>query len=301
MSLPPLALIAGPTASGKSALALRLAEHTDGVIVNADASQVYADLQILSARPTETEMAGIEHRLFGHVDGGLAYSAAAWADDARTEIAAVHASGRLPILVGGTGLYIGTLLEGIAPVPPIDPDIRGDVRALSTEAAWDALVREDPAAAALLRSTDKSRIARALEVIRSSGRSVLDWRKERQGGIGDAVRLLPLILDPPRDWLYARCDTRFEMMMAAGAEDEVARLVARGLDPTLPVMRAIGVPPLAAWLEGRMSRAEAVTAAQQATRNYAKRQQTWFRNQIDPRWPRRSEEISDEFLHYFEI
>jgi len=300
-SLPPLALIAGPTASGKSALAFSLAERTGGMIVNADASQVYADLQILSARPTPGEMAGIEHRLFGHVDGGIAYSAAAWAADARAAIGESHAAGRLPILVGGTGLYIHTLLEGIAPVPEIDPDIRGEVRALATDTAWQALLREDPAAAALLKPADRSRIARALEVIRSSGRSILDWRTERQGGIARGVRLLPLILDPPREQLYARCDARFETMMAAGAEEEVARLIARGLDPALPVMRAIGVPPLIALLEGRITRAEAVAVAQQATRNYAKRQQTWLRNQVDPNWPRKEQVISDNFLRYFEI
>lgn len=281
-----MALIAGPTASGKSALALRLAEMTGGTIINADASQVYADLRILSARPTVEEEDRAPHRLFGHVDGARACSAAEWAADARAVIAEVHAAGRLPILVGGTGLYIRTLLDGIAPVPPIGAEVREAVRALPVAEAHAALSAEDPVAAARLHPADTTRVARALEVIRATGRSLADWQAERHGGIGDAIRLAPLLLLPDRDWLYARCDARFTTMVGGGGIEEIERLIARRLDPALPVMRAIGVPDMIAWVAGRIDREEMMRRAGQATRRYAKRQYTWFGNQPPPEWPR---------------
>jgi tRNA dimethylallyltransferase len=291
-SAPPrLALIAGPTASGKSALALALAEHANGVVINADASQVYADLSVLSARPTQEEMARAPHRVFGFMDGAEACSAARWAEEAKREIAAAHAAGRLPILVGGTGLYIRTLLDGIAPVPEIDPEVRASVRAMDTAEAYAALEREDAPAAARLAPADSARIARALEVIRSTARSILDWREEKAGGIAEQVSLHPLILLPPRDWLTARCDARFEAMLSQGAVEEVETLLARGLSPDLPVMRAIGVPEIAGWLEGTLSREEMVARAQLATRQYAKRQYTWFSRQPPPGWQRHVETI----------
>lgn len=284
--LPPLALIAGPTASGKSALALALAQRTGGTIINCDASQVYADLRVLSARPTAEEEARAPHRLFGHMDGREACSAAHWAEDARREIAAVQEAGGLPILVGGTGLYIRTLLDGIAPIPDIDPAIREAVRALPVAEAHAALSREDPASAQALAPADTTRVARALEVVRSTGRGIRDWRAHKEGGIGGAIRLAPLLLLPPRDWLAARCDARFEQMLATGAIEEVQALLARALPPALPVMRAIGVPEIRGWLAGDISREDMVSRAQTATRQYAKRQYTWFANQPPAHWPR---------------
>lgn len=292
---PRLALIAGPTASGKSALALELAERANGVIINADASQVYADLDVLSARPSAEEMARAPHRLFGFMDGAEACSAMRWAEEARREIATAHGAGKLPILVGGTGLYIRTLLDGIAPVPEIDTDIRAAVRALPVKEAYAALSVEDPAAAARLAPADSARIARALEVIRSTGRSILAWREQKEGGIGGQVALHPLILLPPRDWLTARCDARFEAMLEQGAVEEVKALLARGLSPELPVMRAIGVPEIAAWLAGNIPREEMVTRAQLATRQYAKRQYTWFSRQPPLDWPRYTETANNNY------
>ena len=255
-----------------------------------DASQVYRDLRVLSARPSEAEEAAAPHQLFGYLDGTESCSAARWAADAKAAIAESAAVGRLPILVGGTGLYLRTLLDGIAPVPEIDPQIRADIRALAVRDAYAALSREDPAAAARLSPNDTTRVARALEVVRSTGRPLADWQKDKLGGIGDQIDLMPMILLPPRDWLYARCDARFVQMMDAGL-DEVAALLARGLDPDLPVMRAIGVPELADHLAGRLSRDAALAAAQMATRNYAKRQFTWFRNQPPPDWRRIEDEL----------
>jgi tRNA dimethylallyltransferase len=293
---PPLALIAGPTASGKSALALALAERTGGVIINADSAQVYRDLRIVSARPTGEDENRIPHRLFGTRDGATPCSVADWAEEARREISAAQAAERLPILVGGTGLYLRTLLDGIAPVPEIDPAIRGAVRNLTTSEAFEQLAKEDSGAATRLRPTDTTRIARALEVILSTGRPLAQWQQESAGGIGDRVALRPLILLPPRDWLYARCDARFETMLADEGIAEVKALLARGLASSLPVMRAIGVEEITALLEGRMTHAEALAAGQQATRNYAKRQYTWFRRQPPADWPRFTEPLDcDDF------
>ena len=283
---PPLALIAGPTASGKSALALALAEKTNGVIVNADSAQVYQDLRIVSARPSVDEEARVPHRLYGYRDGAHACSAADWAEDARREIAAAHQAGRLPILVGGTGLYIRTLLNGIAPVPAIDPGVREAVRATTVEDAFAALAGEDPEAAARLRPSDTTRVQRALEVVRSTGRPLADWQQERHGGIEVGVALRPLLLLPPRDWLYARCDRRFEKMLSPEGLEEVRLLIARNLDPALPVMRAIGVREVAAFLAGALTRDQALEAGRTATRQYAKRQYTWFANQPPATWPR---------------
>ncbi|PLK24639.1 tRNA (adenosine(37)-N6)-dimethylallyltransferase MiaA [Porphyrobacter sp. TH134] len=287
----PLALIAGPTASGKSAVAVALANRLAAagrraVIINADSAQVYADLSVLSARPTVAEMGGIEHRLFGAWDGAQACSAAAWAARAKAEIAACHATGAVPILVGGTGLYLKVLLEGIAPIPEIEPAVRAAVRSLPEDAAYKLLQLEDPLRAAALDPGDRQRIARALEVKRSTGVTLADWQLAKAGGIGEEVTLYPLIIEPERAWLYERCDARFEAMLDAGALGEVEALLARGLDADLPVMRAIGAPEIAAFLAGTMNRETMIANAQQATRNYAKRQFTWFRRQPPPEWPR---------------
>jgi tRNA dimethylallyltransferase len=283
---PPVALIAGPTASGKSALALQLAVQTGGVIVNADSAQIYRDLPILSAAPSADERAKVEHRLYGVFDGGQPCSAAHWAQMARREIAEIHERGGLPIIVGGTGLYIRTLLGGIAPVPPIDDAVRQDVRSATTEENHRRLAAIDPEAAGKLNPADTTRIGRSLEVVLSTGKRLSEWQNEREGGIGERIDLASLLLLPPRDWIYARCNDRFAQMVEAGAEEQVEALLKRKLDPSLPVMRAIGVREIAAWLNGDLTRDEAIVAGQQATRRYAKRQYTWFAHQPPQEWPR---------------
>ena len=286
-----VALIAGPTASGKSALALALAEKANGVIINADSAQVYSDLPLLSAAPGDRDLKRVDHRLYGIRDGALPCSAADWAQLARHEVAQAHESGRLPILVGGTGLYLRTLLEGIAPVPEIDPQVRASIRSAPVEQNRARLAELDPGAAERLNSGDTTRIARALEVVVSTDRPLADWQKEREGGIGGEVSLRPLILLPPRQLLYERCDARFEAMVDQGAVAEVEALLARGLDPSLPVMRAIGVREIAALLSRDIDREEMMRRGQQATRNYAKRQYTWFARQPPPGWPRFTEAL----------
>ena len=261
------------------------------MIVNADSAQVYRDLPLLSAAPAAADLARAEHRLYGFLDGSEPSSAADWAERATTEIAEIHAAGRLPILVGGTGLYLRTLLDGIAPVPPIDPDVRQRVRQTPVADNRAELAALDPEAAARLTPADTSRIARALEVVRSTGRPLAAWQRERTGGIADRVMLRPLILLPPRAWLHPRCDARFAEMIEHGAVDEVKALLERRLDPTLPVMRAIGVAEIAAYLRGETSLAEAIAAGQQATRRYAKRQYTWLAHQPPPDWQRFTEPL----------
>ena len=268
------------------------------VVLNADSAQVYADLAVLSARPSPDEMGGIEHRLFGAWDGATACSAADWAAAAKREIAALHTEGAVPLLVGGTGLYLRTLLEGIAPVPEIDPRVRATVRALPVEQAYAALSVEDPERAARLAPADSQRIARALEVVRSTGRTLGQWQDRLEGGIAGQVTLHPLVLLPDREWLFGRCDLRFARMLEHGALAEVEALLARGLSPALPVMRAIGVPELSSYLKGEVSLAQALSAGQLATRQYAKRQYTWFRNQPPPAWPR-TESQNDSWSEYF--
>jgi tRNA dimethylallyltransferase len=283
---PPLALIAGPTASGKSSLALALADAAAGIVINADSAQVYCDLRIVSARPSAADEARAPHRLYGTRDGADACSAADWAAEAKAAIAEAHRTEKLPILAGGTGLYIRTLIEGIAPVPEIDSAVRRAVRALPAGEAHAALMREDRAAAARLRPGDTTRTARALEVVRSTGRTLEAWQAEKVGGIGDEVALAPLILLPPRDWLHARCDERFEKIFSDEGFEEVYLLLKRRLPALAPVMRAIGVREIAAFLDGEMDRAEALAAGKAATRQYAKRQYTWFRRQPPADWPR---------------
>ena len=286
-----MALIAGPTASGKSAIAVDLAKaliakKQHAVIINADSAQVYADLHVLSARPTEAEMDGVEHRLFGEWDGADACSAADWAARAKAEIEDCHAKGAVPILVGGTGMYLKVLIEGIAPIPAINPEIREVVRAMDTETAYASLLMEDPTRAADLNPGDTQRIARALEVKRSTGVTLGDWQQAKTGGIGEEVALHPLVLMPARQWVYERCDARFAAMLDGGAVEEVEALLARDLSPDLPVMRAIGVAEVSALIRKEMTREQTIAAGAQATRNYAKRQFTWLRNQSPPDWRR---------------
>ena len=299
--LPKVAIVAGPTASGKSALALALAEKFHGAIINADSAQVYRDLRIVTARPSSEEEARAPHRLFGHVDAAdTDYSAARWAAEARVEIDRAVAAGNLPILVGGTGLYLRTLIDGIAPVPEIDPAIRAEVRAMNLSDAYAALTAVDRAEAARLNPADTSRICRALEVIRSTGRPIADWRRERVGGIGERIGLVATILLPPRDWLNERIDRRFAAMVDAGAMAEVATLIAREDVPLdAPIRRAIGMPELAAAALSEISLDDAIARASLATRQYAKRQYTWFRNQPPADWTRTEE--TDSFNLISEI
>lgn len=251
---------------------------------------------MLSAAPTEDQLKRAEHRLYGVQDGALPCSAADWATMAWREITDIHSGGRTPILVGGTGLYLRTLLDGIAPIPAIDPEVRARVREAKVEENRLKLQQLDPEAAARLKPADTARINRALEVILSTGRTLGEWQKQREGGIADDVDLKPIIFLPPRKWLYARCDERFSHMIDQGAVSEVEALLGRKLNLNLPVMRAIGVPELSAYLLGRVSLDEAIAAGQQATRRYAKRQYTWFAHQPPADWPRFREALDVDRL-----
>ena len=276
---PPLIVIAGATASGKSALALDLASREGGVIVNADAMQVYADLRVLTARPSPAEEAVVPHRLYGVRDAAEPCSAADWAVLAKAAIAEAHAGGRVPIVVGGTGLYLRTLLHGIAPVPVIDAALRAEVRALSPDAAWAALAREDAAAAAKLMPTDTQRIARALEVVRSTAKPLSQWQRAREGGIAAEVELRAMVVEVDPELLRARIVTRAAAMLAGGAIEEVRALLARRLDLALPAMKAVGVREIARLLAGEIDQPEATARIGFETARYAKRQRTWLRNQ----------------------
>ncbi|WP_242182165.1 tRNA (adenosine(37)-N6)-dimethylallyltransferase MiaA [Sphingomonas sp. CARO-RG-8B-R24-01] len=301
VDLPKLALIAGPTASGKSALAIAVAERHDGIVINADSAQVYRDLRILTARPSPADEARVPHRLFGYIDGAEACSAARWADAARAEVAAAQAAGKLPVLVGGTGLYLRTLLDGIAPVPEIDPAIRAAVRAMPVAKAHAALTQADPAAAARLAAADTTRVARALEVVRSTGRPLAAWQAERSGGIAAKVAQSAVVLLPERDWLFERCDARAAAMFDDGAAEEVRILLQRNDIPDdAPIRRAIGVPALAAFVAGAQSREQTLEALRLATRQYAKRQYTWFRNQPPPSWAKITESQSSDRMLIFD-
>ncbi|MBR0960357.1 tRNA (adenosine(37)-N6)-dimethylallyltransferase MiaA [Bradyrhizobium japonicum] len=277
-------LIAGPTASGKSALALELALATNGVVINADSMQVYRDLRIITARPTAADEALVPHRLYGHVDAAVNFSAGAWVSDAAKALDEARTQGRLPIFIGGTGLYFKALTAGLSVVPPIPAEVRDDVRARlernGVEALHAELARRDPRAAERLNLRDRTRIARALEVIEATGRSLLDWHREGQPPLLPKDSFRAVFLAPERDELYARIDARFDAMLGAGALREVERLAARYLDPLLPAMKAHGVPALIRHLRGEFSLEEAASIGCADTRHYAKRQFTWFRHQL---------------------
>ena len=277
-------LIAGPTASGKSALALALAQATGGVIINADSMQVYRDLRIITARPTADEEALAPHRLYGHVDAAINFSAGSWVADAAMVLEELRGQNRLPIFAGGSGLYFKALTRGLSAVPPIPPELRERVRARlerdGVEALHAELARRDPASAERLKPRDRTRIARALEVIEATGRSLTDWHRDGLPPLLPPGRFSALFLSPDRDALYARIDARFDAMLAAGALQEVERLAARRLDPLLPAMKAHGVPGLLRHLKGEISRDEAAAIGRADTRHYAKRQFTWFRHQL---------------------
>ncbi|WGD54559.1 tRNA (adenosine(37)-N6)-dimethylallyltransferase MiaA [Bradyrhizobium sp. CB1650] len=277
-------LIAGPTASGKSALALELALATGGVVINADSMQVYRDLRIITARPTRSDEARVPHRLYGHVDAAVNFSAGAWVADAAKALEEAEALARLPILIGGTGLYFKALTAGLSVVPPIPAEVRDDVRARlernGVEALHAELASRDPRAAERLKARDRTRIARALEVIEATGRSLLDWHTEGQPPLLPKDSFRAIFLAPARDELYARIDARFDAMLGGGALKEVERLADRQLDPLLPAMKAHGVPALIRHLRGELGLEEAASIGRADTRHYAKRQFTWFRHQL---------------------
>jgi tRNA dimethylallyltransferase len=277
-------LIAGPTASGKSALALAVAQKTGGVVINADSMQVYRDLRIITARPTPQEEAQVPHRLYGHVDAAVNFSAGSWVADAATVLAEARAQKTLPIFVGGSGLYFKALTRGLSAVPPIPLAIREGVRARlerdGIEALHAELGKRDPASAGRLKPRDRTRIARALEVVEATGRSLIDWHRDGLPPLLPPGTFNALFLAPDRDALYARIDARFDAMLQAGALEEVAALAARRLDPLLPAMKAHGVPALIRHLAGEITLEEAATIGRADTRHYAKRQFTWFRHQL---------------------
>jgi tRNA dimethylallyltransferase len=280
--------IMGPTASGKSALALALAARLGADIVNADSMQVYADLRILTARPSQAEEAAAPHHLYGCIDAAERFSVGGWIGAVRPVLAEIAARGRLAILVGGTGLYFKALTEGLAATPPIPQDVRAELgqRLLRDGAPGlhGDLAMRDPKAAALLSPNDAPRILRALEVFEATGESILVWRDRNDPPVLAAGAWAGVALTPPRADLYARIDARFAAMLEAGVLEEVAALAARKLDPLLPCMKAHGVPALMAHLRGEMGLPGAAKLAAQDTRNYAKRQFTWMRGQM-PDWP----------------
>jgi tRNA dimethylallyltransferase len=271
-------LIAGPTASGKSALALKLAKERDGVIINADALQVYRELRILSARPTDEELHEAPHRLYGHVSGLDSYSVAHWLADAKREIEVAWALDKLPIVTGGTGLYFMALEQGLAEVPPISPDIREKWRSFEGDLHGE-LLRRDRASATALKPNDRQRLSRALEVLEGTGQLLSHWQKEAQShAFLKDVAVEHHLVDVAREELYARAERRFDQMMAAGALEEVRPLIKHG--SVLPMMKAIGIPELTRHLRGEITLEEAVTLAKTATRQYIKRQFTWWRGQM---------------------
>jgi tRNA dimethylallyltransferase len=277
-------LIAGPTASGKSALAMRLAEERGGIVVNADSMQVYKELRVLTARPSAVDEARVAHRLYGMRPARDAYSVADWLRDVAPLIGAAREGGPPLVIVGGTGLYFKALLEGLAPVPDIPADIRERWRMAgqrSTPAELHAeLARRDPAMAARLRPSDPQRIVRALEVLEATGRSLGEWQEVAGAPLLREEEAEKLYLAPPRETIYARCDARFEEMIAAGALDEVRDLMALDLPPDRPAMRAHGVPHLAAHLRGELSLQATLQRTQLDTRHYVKRQLTWARRNM---------------------
>lgn len=285
---PSITLIAGPTASGKSRLALETAQATGAVILNADSQQLYADLNVLSARPSAGDEAQAEHRLYGVADAADAWSVGRWTRAVLTELAGLKAEGRPALLVGGTGLYFLSLTRGLADIPQVTPEVRDRLEA-AYEAEGEAVFRRrlaevDPEAEAGIESGDRQRLVRALSVHEQTGRALSAFKADTRPLI-EPGRWTGLVVEPPRERLYAACDRRVDVMIETGALDEVRALLARNLDPALPAMKAVGVRELGACLAGETTLGDAAAAMKQATRNYAKRQLTWFRNQT-PDWPR---------------
>lgn len=285
---PDAILIAGPTASGKSALALALAKESGGVVVNADSMQVYDVLSILTARPDASDLAACEHRLYGHVPPSRAYSVAQWLEDACVVLRELSAQGRTAIFVGGTGLYFTALTQGLSSMPSPKPEIRAAWRARALEepqSLHGELARRDSEGAGRISPSDTQRLVRALEIFDSTGLPIGHFQREgaRHAPLA-GLKVERRLLMPVRERLHARISERFDAMLEAGAVDEVRALLALDVSPDLPAMKAIGVPQLAAWLGGRMRMEEAAEAAKAASRQYAKRQMTWFRNQFGEDW-----------------
>lgn len=280
----PVLIVAGPTASGKSALALDLADAFDGVVINADSMQVYEELRVLSARPDESETARAPHRLYGVLSGREACSAGKWREMAMAEIADCHAKGKLPIITGGTGMYLNALTEGIAPIPDVPARIReamtAELEQMGHEAFFEKLKRDDPETAATLDGTNTQRLIRAAEVFAHTGRGLTSWHQEPVITPPENMKFKKLCYMPPRDILYNRCNRRFDLMIEQGAIDEVRDLIALNLPETAPVMKAVGVRELGAYLAGEIDLATAKEKSQRETRRYAKRQLTWFRHQM---------------------
>jgi tRNA dimethylallyltransferase len=292
-------LIAGPTASGKSALALALAERFSGTVINADSMQVYRDFRILTARPTPEEETRVPHRLYGHVDASENYSVGRWTVDAAQVLAEVEASKRLPIFVGGTGLYFKSLVQGLSEMPPVPAMVRAKVRAeaeaLETPELHARLAERDLRMASVLRPSDRQRVIRALEVFEATGRSLADWQQGPGKPIIDPKDTLTVFLEIERKLLRERIDSRFDQMLENGALEEVRALKARNLDPALPALKAHGAPALSRYLSGEISREEASSIGKTDTRHYAKRQETWFRHQMKD-WPWVKPEQALEYL-----
>ncbi len=283
-------LIAGPTASGKSALALRMAKEADGVIINTDSMQVYDVLNLLTARPGPDDLGMVPHFLYGHVSPAIAYSTGRWLADVERLLAGSEIEGRTLVFVGGTGLYFRALLGGLSAMPDIPAEVRSYWRREDAEQGAEKLhailVQKDPLAASTLRPTDSQRIVRALEVMDASGRSIVEWQKQTGTPLIDPARARKIVIDPDRAWLGERIATRFNAMITSGAIEEVQALLALNLPAELPAMRAIGVREIAEYIAGGLSADEATNLAIIATRQYAKRQMTWFRNQLGNDWDR---------------
>jgi tRNA dimethylallyltransferase len=271
-------LIAGPTASGKSAVAIAQAQARGGVIINADSMQVYRELRITTARPSEVEEQLVPHRLFGHIGGAENYSTAAWLAETEIEIQNCWTMGQLPIICGGTGLYFTALEQGLAKLPPVDPEIRYKWRNFQGDLHAELKQRHSESAARL-NAADRQRLIRSLEVFESTGKALIEWQKEAQNeSILQGAKIERIFMNVPREELYARAELRFDTMIEFGAIDEIRALPY--MEPTQPLMKAIGVPELLAHVNGELSLEDAKVKAKTATRNYIKRQMTWFRGQM---------------------
>jgi tRNA dimethylallyltransferase len=300
-------LIAGPTASGKSALALELAEEFGGVIINADSMQVYRELRIITNRPTPGDEARAPHRLYGFRSAAEPYSTAQWLNDVKPALAEAAAEGRLPVIVGGTGLYFKALTEGLSEIPEIPTEIRKRFRQAAQISPPEALHRQlaerDPLTASRIRPSDPQRIVRALEVLEATGQPLAEWQAQRQPPIVRPDHAFCLSVEVEREELYRRCDERFDAMLSHGAADEAKAILALGLSDSLPAMRAVGLPELLSYLRGELSLEEARTVAKVKTRQYAKRQLTWIRgnfsnwNSINTKY---SERIKRELILFLQ-
>jgi tRNA dimethylallyltransferase len=296
MNMKSAVLIAGPTASGKSALALEVAARTDGVVINADSMQVYRDLRVITARPTDEELSRAPHRLYGHIDAAEIYSAGRWLREVETEIVSARASGKTAIVIGGTGLYFSALLKGLSAVPEVSIEVRQQIRELGEKHENNSLHRmlaeRDPRTAEEIRVSDRQRILRALEVIEATGRGLAEWREEPGVPVLNSGDYRAIFLETDREALGLRIDARFDKMLVEGALDEVKALKERELNSSMPAMKAHGVPWLIQHLNGEKSLHDAAAQGKRDTRQYAKRQETWFRNQLPEfQWVRAEEAV----------